>query len=234
MNPPGQAAPPPPSREFPYWLRVVIGTPLVLLGGFVTLCFGFILCMYVVNRITGGGPWQPALIPFLVFWLIFGAGPLSAGVLVLKISRANKRLSRRVLLGVLLLFIAVAADGNFGPTNWHKLFRDEKLPGTDAASLKRTRVSPDLDAEIGKGTNVLWCGTFQLAWNEACQLVGGDLRFETEHPWIPVLNKHAFTKESLDASSYVAIAGFVGDNIQDKIRRALDEKFHGAFKPRFI
>jgi hypothetical protein len=206
----------------------------VLLGGLVTLFIGLILCVYVFNRISGGGPWQPAVIPFLAFWLIFGAGPLSAGILLLQISPAHKRLSRRILLGVLLVFMAVAADGNFGPTNWHQLFRDEKLPGTDAESLKRTLISPDLETAIGKGTNVLWCGTFQLAWNEAGRLVGEDLRFEREHRIISTLNKHAFTKESLDEPSYIAMAGFVRDNIHGRIRKAVEEKFHGAFKPRFI
>jgi hypothetical protein len=234
MNAPDQAVPPPPSRQFPYWLRVLLGAPLVLLGGVVTLCLGFFLCIYVLNRISGGRPWEPTLIPFFLVWLIFGAGPLSAGILVLQISRTNKRLCRRVLLGVLLLFLAVGADGNFGPTNWHRLFRDEKLPGTYAASLKHTIVSSDLDATIRKGTNVLWCGTFQLAWNEACQLVGGDLRFKSEHPMVSTLNKHGFTKESLDESSYVAMAGFVGDSIHNGIRKAVEERFHGAFQPRFI
>src|SRR5258705_3064302 len=233
MNAPGQAAQQPPSGEFPYWLRALIGTPLALLGGLVTICFGFILCAYVVSRITGSHP-EPVLIRFLVFWLIFGAGPLSAGILLLQTSPAGKRFSRWVLLSVLLLFLAVGADGTFGPTNWHQLFRDEKLPATDAASLKQTIVSPDLDAQIGKGTNVLWCGTFQLAWNEACRLAGGDLRFESEHRMISALNKHVFTKESLDEASYIAIAGFVKDNTHDRIRRALAEKFHAAFKPRFI
>src|SRR5438045_874267 len=82
--------------------------------------------------------------------------------------------------------------------------------------------------------NLLWCGTFQLAWNEACRLTGGDLQFERGHPIISALNKHAFTKESLDESSYVAMAGFEKDSIHDRISKTIAEKFHGSFKTRFM
>jgi hypothetical protein len=223
MNAPEQAAPQPPSGETPYWLRDIIGISLSLLGGLVTLLLGFILCAYILDRIGGSRP-VPELINFLVFWLIFGAGPLAAGILLLRAEPASKRFWYRVLAGVLFLFLAVGADGNFGPTNWHALFRHEKLPGTDAASLKQTIVSPHLEAEITKGTNVLWCGTFQLAWNEACDLTGGDLQFDRDHPMVAVLNKHTFTKDSIDGSSYVAMAGFVKDDIHENIQRAVNEK----------
>src|SRR5712692_1031257 len=233
MNAPNQAAPQSPSGEIPYWLRALIGTPLALLGGFVTTGFGFILCAFIAGRIGGGRP-TPGLVNLLVFWLLFGAAPFAVGILLLRTTTASKRFWWRVLLGVLLLFLVVGADANLGPSNWHHMFRGEKLPGIDAGALKRTVVSPYLEAEVARGTNLLWCGTFQLAWNEACVLTGGDLQFENEHRTISALNKHSFTKESLDESSYVAMAGFVKDGIHDNIRKAVDEKFRGVFKPRFI
>jgi hypothetical protein len=233
MNAPEQAAPQPPSGEIPGWLRDIISILLSLLGGLVTLLLGFILCTYILDRIGGRRP-VPEIINFLVPWLIFGAGPLAAGILLSPAEPASKRFWYRVLAGVLVIFLVVGADGKFGPTNWHTLFRQEKLPGTDATSLKQTIISPHLEAEITKGTNVLWCGTFQLAWNEACDLTGGDLRFDRDHPMLAVLNKHAFTKDSIDGSSYVAMAGFVKDDIHEKIQRAVSEKFNGSFKPRFI
>ena len=51
---------------------------------------------------------------------------------------------------------------------------------------------------------------------------------------IAVLNKHGFTKDSLDEASYVALAGFVKDGIHERIPKAIEEKFHGALKPRFL
>jgi hypothetical protein len=222
-----------PLEAMPRWLRWLGGTALVWFGGFVTACLGLVLCAYVCERIGGGHP-APYLLKLLVTWLFLGAAPLAAGILLLRKAPNTKRFWGRVFLGVLLLFLVVGADGNLGPTNWHQLFRREKLPGSDASAFKQTVVAPSLEAQIVRGTNLLWCGTFQLAWNEACRLTGGDLQFERGHPIISAFNKHTFTKESLDESSYVAMAGFEKDNIHDKIGKAIAEKFHGSFKTRFM
>src|SRR5947209_5352887 len=106
MNPPEQAAPQPPTEAFPYWLRAVMGTPLVLLGGFVSTCYGLILCAYVIGRIGGERP-VPNLLNLLVFWFIFGAAPLAAGILVLPTTPARKRFWWRALLAVFVLFLFV-------------------------------------------------------------------------------------------------------------------------------
>src|SRR6266567_4730758 len=100
MNVPEQPAPQTPSGEIPYWLRSLIGTPLALLGGLVTLFFAFSLCAYIADRIGGGRP-APNAIYLLFFWLIFGAFPLALGILLLR--TISKRFWWRVLLGVLLL-----------------------------------------------------------------------------------------------------------------------------------
>jgi hypothetical protein len=194
--------------------------------------------MYIAGRIGGARP-QPALFNLVIVWIIFGATPLAVGVLVLQSSPQRTRVWLRTLVGVFLLFLVVGADGNLGPTNWHGAFRREKRPGTDAASLKRTVVTPVLAADMAEGTNLLWCCTFQLAWNEARRITGGDIQLEKrqrviEERMSPALNKESFTKESLDESSFVAMAGLVKDNIHEKIRSAIEEKFRGEFKPRFI
>ena len=36
----------------------------------------------------------------------------------------------------------------------------------DAANLKQTVVMPHIEAEIPEGKSVIYCSTFQLAWNE--------------------------------------------------------------------
>ena len=87
---------------------------------------------------------------------------------------------------------------------------------------------------ILKGTNVLWCGTFQLAWNAARSLINDDLRFEHALSLVDVLNKHSFSKSDLDEASYVAMAGFVRDGIHERIGLALKHKFGGLATPRFI
>ena len=51
---------------------------------------------------------------------------------------------------------------------------------------------------------------------------------------VGILNKKSFTKAGLDEASYVALAGFVRNDIHGRIRKALKEKFGDLARPGFI
>jgi hypothetical protein len=104
----------------------------------------------------------------------------------------------------------------------------------DANELKHTIVTPHLEQSIASGTNVLWCNTFQLAWNEFCDLTGGPIVMESPPPIVPILNKRAASKEDLDEASYVAMAGLASEGIYRKIRKELKEKFKGQASPDLL
>ncbi len=122
--------------------------------------------------------------------------------------------------------------------SWPAPEADEETAGlltAEAADLQQTLVTAHLDVPLDKGKNVLWCGTFQLAWNEVCSLVGEDIHFaEREPPEVGLLNQKSFTRRDLDEASYVAVADFVRNNVHARIRAELDKKFHGEAAPRFI
>jgi len=124
-------------------------------------------------------------------------------------------------------FCRVASSYDWG-------FSNEGLLKANADDLSATRVSAHLEAPIPAGTNVLLCGSFQLAWNEACSLVGEDLHFVSEPEIVPLLNKKRFRKEHLDKASYVAIADFVGNDVHSQIRKRLGRKFGRAATPTLI
>ena len=136
--------------------------------------------------------------------------------------------------GILLVLIALGTGSQGGPRNWQSAISGEQTLKTAAEKLKATYITPHLNAGLGGGTNVLWCGTMQLAWNEACDLVGGELHFDQDHPMVTALNQRSFTKESMDEASYVAMAGFVKTNIHQSIRNAIRKKFGDRFKPGFV
>lgn len=138
------------------------------------------------------------------------------------------------MAGILLVLIAMGTGSQSGARNWHNAISGEKTLKAAAEQLKGTYITPHLDASLGGGTNVLWCGTMQLAWNEACDLVGGQLHFDQDHPMIVALNQRSFTKKSMDEASYVAMAGFVKTNIHQSIRNAIQKTFGPSFKPGFI
>jgi hypothetical protein len=110
-------------------------------------------------------------------------------------------------------------------------YRDRKVLATDASNLKATQVTPHLETTIHAGTNLLWCGTMQLAWNEVCALVGDDVQLRPDHPMVAALNQRRFTKDHLDVASYVAMAGFVATNTHEKIQKAVKAKFGSTFSP---
>ena len=114
------------------------------------------------------------------------------------------------------------------------VFTSAGLLTANAEDLKATAVTGHLEVPIETGRSVLWCGTFQLVWNEICGLIGEDIHFERDPPMVAPMNKKAFPREHIDDASYLALAGFVRDGIFEKIPRALKEKFGGKATPRFL
>jgi hypothetical protein len=97
-----------------------------------------------------------------------------------------------------------------------------------------TIVSPHLEQEIPAQTNVLWCGTFQLAWNELCDLSEGPVELEPALTMAEVLNRQATSKQDLDKSSYVAVAGLASSGTYEKIQKELNAKFDGQASPNLL
>jgi hypothetical protein len=131
---------------------------------------------------------------------------------------------------VLLAFVCCRKAGDH-----EAAFTGEHLLTAEADQLGSTVVTPHLDVPIEQGTNVLWCGTFQLVWNEACSLIGEDLHFAGQEPeMVAALNEQLFSKADLDEASYVAVADFVGKDVFRTIRRELARKFGPVATPRLI
>ena len=103
-----------------------------------------------------------------------------------------------------------------------------------AEDLKQTVITPHLEQRIEPGKNILWCSTFQLAWNELCTLAGEDIHLQNEPPMVSILNKKTSTKNDLDYASYVAMAGVIGDDIIERIKTELEKKFQGQASPELL
>ncbi len=114
-------------------------------------------------------------------------------------------------------------------------FTAEGLLESHASDLQRTFVTPQLEYPLAEQQNVLWCGSFQLAWNEACDQVGESMHFRDNEPtMVELLNKRSFTKNHIDDKSYVAVGGFVKDDVFGKIARELKATFKGKATPRYL
>lgn len=103
-----------------------------------------------------------------------------------------------------------------------------------ADSLTRTVVTSHLETPLGAGRNVLWCATFQLAWNELADLAGGEIRMADEDAAVAALNRRAVGRSDLDSRTYVALAGMVEDGVLTRAKDELRKTFGFAASPRLL
>jgi hypothetical protein len=129
--------------------------------------------------------------------------------------------------------LALRADSP-APGSHAAAFSDDGLVKADVSTLKDTQLVAHPDVPIPANTNVIWCGTLQLAWNEAIRLVGEKLQFVTQPPVVDLLNREDFSRKDLNPDCYVAVADFERNHVEDEIRTALDKVFQGAASPELI
>lgn len=117
---------------------------------------------------------------------------------------------------------------------WWFLLRsvDTTIPTTfDGRSeqLQRTVIVPTLDTPMPDGKNVIWCASFQLAWNKLKNdVIKEPVQLDENQEVATRLNNAAVSETDLpDGASYSA-AGFDSDGIADKIRRDMERQFPGT------
>ena len=115
----------------------------------------------------------------------------------------------------------------------HDTLSGEAAVVAGAEELSNTLVTPHLECPIPEGTNVLWCATIQVAWNELCDLVGGPVQLKPKEQDADILNRKQITADVLDPSSFVALAG-LGPKTITRIKKELKERFSGAARPKLL
>ncbi|MCU0776047.1 MAG: hypothetical protein MUF86_00055 [Akkermansiaceae bacterium] len=89
-----------------------------------------------------------------------------------------------------------------------------------------TVVRPVLDERLPRGKNVLWCATFQMAWDSASRHFGGPLRLQPASQLADSLNGSPFNARWIDAESVFHAGGTVGDGVLDRIDQGARAKGH--------
>lgn len=107
-------------------------------------------------------------------------------------------------------------------------------PQMDGKPLTKTVVTAVLDHPIGEGKNVVWCASFQLAWNALMDMAGEPIVLQPRSPLAEALNERRVDKACLPPGSVVAEAGLVADGILPRIRQALAKTFGDSVKPRLL
>ena len=138
------------------------------------------------------------------------------------------------LAGIILAGLLVGVRADTSPVSHDESFSRDGLFKADVADLKDTQLIAHPSVPLAPDKNVIWCGTLQLAWNEAVALVGEKLHFTTPSPEAGLLNRGNFTRHDLDSASYVAVADFERNHVENEIRAALEKTFRGAASPELI
>ena len=77
-------------------------------------------------------------------------------------------------------------------------------------------------------TNKVWCGTFNLVWNDFMNdVIGGKIEFEDgSSSLVDELNKQSFTEDQLNPNSYYKKQGLATTELKTEIEKGIKEKFN--------
>jgi hypothetical protein len=95
--------------------------------------------------------------------------------------------------------------------------------------LQRTVIVPTLDTPMPEGKNVIWCSSFQLAWNKLKRdIVRGPISLNEGQEVADRLNSAVQSESDLSEGTFYAAAGWDINGIQDEIRREMAKRFPGT------
>jgi hypothetical protein len=144
-----------------------------------------------------------------------------------------------VIVGILVGLLAIGAVPwvtNFGSYFFQRIEYSTmpEIPSVNSSSLTQTSIVPTLDRPCPKNKNVIWCSSFQLAWNrmkddvirEPVEVVGAE-------EIAARLNSAEQTEDDLEPESFYAAAGRINQGIIDKIQKDMEAKFPKHSIPDF-
>jgi hypothetical protein len=104
----------------------------------------------------------------------------------------------------------------------------------DSTQLRETVIVPTLDTPMPKGKNVIWCSSFELAWNRLRNdVVKEPVRIKGAESIANRLNASTASEADLMPESVFAAAGRTSDGIVERIRREMAERFPDHALPEF-
>jgi hypothetical protein len=145
----------------------------------------------------------------------------------------------QVIKHVTLLYILLAAVflANSGCSSDKDTLPDPSIEKTydgNSTGLKQTIILPTLDTLMPKGKNVIWCSSFQLAWNELKDnVIGEPVKLIGAEEIANHLNLAKQSRADISDKSYYAAAGLVKDGILEKIQTDMAKRFPSEPQPDF-
>jgi hypothetical protein len=99
-------------------------------------------------------------------------------------------------------------------------------PQVSSTDLKQTVVVPTLDSPLPEHKNVIWCATFQLAWDQLKnEIVREPIVIPGAEDVVDRLNRAPVSPGDLEPESFYAAVGLVSDGIVEKIQKEMAKQF---------
>ena len=148
--------------------------------------------------------------------------------MVLSTSRSGS--VRNIALSALGIIVFVA--GVYLWVNWTTYTPLPRTFNGNSSDLADLTILPTLDTPSPDGKSVLWCSSFQLAWNELkSDIVHEPIRIEHAEAECDRLNRAQQSRSDISSDSVYAAAGFGQDGIVDKIKSEMQRRFPGVAVP---
>ena len=159
--------------------------------------------------------------------------------------RLLKRISANIpvrigsVFSIVLSIVAITVD--IGSTTYVDYFlqsfrysRTKETFSGSSDSLKRTTIVPTLDSPCPKNKNVIWCSSFQLAWNQMKEdVIGAPVQVVGAEELAARLNYAEQSASDLESRSFYAAAGRINQGIIGKIQKDMGAKFPSHSVPDF-
>ena len=140
-----------------------------------------------------------------------------------------------IFLGLLAIG-AIPWTTNFGSYYFQRIkySKMSEIPSVDSSSLNQTSIIPALDSLCPKNKNVIWCSSFQLAWNRMKDdVIGAPVEVVGAEELAARLNSAKQTTGDLKPDSVYAAAGRINQGIISEIQKDMKAKFPKHTIPDF-
>ena len=180
---------------------------------------------------------------FLSIWLIIMAllALVMSFISYKLFTKASVNIWLRVgaIFGIIVSFIAVVAVFLSTSLGYYLIQRIEystmpEIASVDSNSLTQTSIIPTLDSPCPKNKNVIWCSSFQLAWNlMKDDFIRAPVEVVGAEELAARLNSAEQTDKDLEPDAVYTAAGRINQGIISKIQKDMASKFPKHSVPDF-
>ena len=120
------------------------------------------------------------------------------------------------------------------PAPYKKTTVTKQAKTVDTADLKQTSVVATLDCPMPEHQNVIWCSTFQMAWDKLKNdIIGEPVKVPDAEELAVRLNQSEVSTGDIEEESFYSTAGIVKNGIIEEIQKEMKKRFPSEPAPVF-